>query len=162
MILEIVAIFGAVSSSVFIILKYGLEFYWKVLDRRLTNIQNRSNWFRENYEGSTIDAEFVRGTISYVRCYHSKNRLQRSFRYLAIDTGRTEITIVFSTSIDNRLWDYMEDTIEERGAKVLNYNQNCPHSSIKLKINSFELEEVEEICNYVVQAADEAVKENSS
>lgn len=145
---------GVVPSAVY--------FYWKFLDRRLTDIEARTDWFRRNYEGNSTHGEYIKSTISYIGCYPPKSRFGRFLRYLTIDKGRTEVTIVFDKAIDDSVWDGLRDLIEGRTVRILSYDNRQGKRFLKLRIDGFDEQKVEETSGLALQMIDQVIQEKYS
>ena len=51
---------GAVGS----VLAGGVYFYWRLADRRLTDIDERQKWFKENYKGDISLDQLIQNSLS--------------------------------------------------------------------------------------------------
>ncbi|RAW46432.1 hypothetical protein DQW50_04160 [Halorubrum sp. 48-1-W] len=148
-----ILILGAVGS----VLAGGIYFYWQLADRRLTDIDDRQRWFKENYEGDHIHGNMLNATIGSIRCYPPQSLGGIVKRYLLRDIGRTEVTLLFErTKIEDEVWDSLKDFVEEDGVKVQSYDYTQANRSsfVTIEIPSFDSEEVELAASRAVMMID--------
>lgn len=125
----------------------GVLLYWKLLDRRLTDIKNHQTWLKDEYEGNTVGGQFIEGKITKMTCYRPKSFPKRMLRYILLDYGSIEIHLLLQPGVPNYFWDELKDLIEKEGVEVVNYIENPQYggSSIILRKNSLHADVTEMI-----------------
>lgn len=140
----------------------GLYFYWRWGDRKLTDIDERQQWFKENYEGDQIHGELLTAKIGSIRCRPPNTFIGKLRRYLLQDVGRTEVTLLFErTEIGELVRKAVEEMIEDRGVRVVSqeFKRSTASSFIKIEIPSVDSEVVEEEMQYPLIYVDAAFEE---
>jgi hypothetical protein len=140
----------------------GIYFYWRLSDRRVTDIDERQQWFKENYEGDQIHGELLTAKIGSVRCRSPNTFIGKLKRYLLQDVGRTEVNLLFEgTEIGETVWKVVEEKIEDRGVRVVSqeFKKSTRSSFIKIEIPSIDSETVEEEMKYPLIYVDTCFEE---
>ena len=140
----------------------GIVFYWRASDRRLTDIPNRQEWFKTNYEGDQVHGDHIRATVASVRCYPPRSTSNRLKRYLLSDKGRTEVTIMFQTiEIEDYIWDELKDLVESGDTTVTDYGYNPQSRSsfVRVECQTFDSEKIEQSMSDIVLLIDTFVGE---
>lgn len=149
---------GAIGSGV-----AGVAyFYWKLKDRRLTDIEQRQRWYNENYEGDHIPGDLLTATIGSIRCRPPKSSIGKLKRYSLKDVGRTEVTLLFEhTEIKEGVWEPIEELLEEKGVRVVShdYKQSTRSSFVIIEVSGFDSEVVEEAAKQTQIYVDTYLKE---
>jgi len=140
-VIEVLLIIGSMVAGI-------VYFYWRLIDRQLTGIPEREDWFQSNYVGEPVRDYFSNANIESISCHKPESKLKWYLRYLGFDYGYTRITILFeNTPIRDEYWDGVIEEIEKYDAEVVKYGADYQNggSYLIIRVEGFDSKMVDKV-----------------